>query len=248
MSAYSNALAQAYAARANKPCVNALGQKGRWSPDGKTCVFGTRDHRAAPQPKLVKVKQMSKLAEQAYRAGQFARGVGPAGVRVASPGPRGNAFGPGGRIPAPVTRPPISSLIRPGTAGGQVAAPSVVALNCGAGQQLVNGACQAVPGSSISPTTGTIAQPNQGATAPPTLMTRSGGTPPGAQSSIGPAPDYADEAPSDDPRETTPSKDERSAPPAAPPAAVVEPQGMSTGVKVAIGAGAVVAAWLILRK
>ncbi len=202
MSLISDAIARAQAARANKPCINSRGQRGVWSPDGKNCLLNQRDHRAATKkPTQVKARPVAPTAVRpGLRLGQ--RPGMPSGLR------------PG---------------MRPGTPGGQVVTPSVVALNCGAGQELVNGACQALPGTTISPTTGTVAQPNQGAPGPVTYSQWN----PNNQSMVGPAPVI----------ESTPDEDEKGAPPP-----VVVPPGLSTSAKVGIGVGAAVALWLVLRK
>ena len=120
------------------------------------------------------------------------------------------------------------------TPGGQMVTPSVVAANCGAGQAMKDGVCQAVPGSSISPTTGTIAQPNQGATGP---VTYSQWTPPpgtSIQTTVGPSPDEI---------ESTPAEDEKGTP-VAPAQAQA---GMSTGAKVGMAVGGVVVGFLVLK-
>lgn len=150
---------------------------------------------------------------------------------AAKPLPPGRAVGLRGRVPGAAPSTNLAAAALGLRSGGQVASPSVVAANCGPGQRLVNGACQADPGTTISPTTGTVAQPAQASPTSVGPVTYSQWSARDGQTMMGPAPTI----------ESTPAEDEAGVPPVPPPA------GMSTGTKVAMGLGAAIVGFFVLK-
>lgn len=182
------------------------------------------------QARALKAAQASKAAIAAARKKALLKKPRPQQIPV-KPLPPGRALGLRGRVPAPGTN--LAATLFGQRPGGQVASPSVVAANCGAGQRLVNGACQADPGTTISPTTGNVAQAAQAQPASlPGPVTYSQWTPPSnAMAMIGPAPEI----------ESTPAEDEKGVPVAPAPAP------SSIGTKVAMGIGAAIVGFFVLK-